>query len=206
MQSTARKRVNRKRIVSVITSDDWHNLYEVDRSAGRLAAIDGYKASTRHVCSLRDDLGRIGRKCSARAASEYSEAFYRKRGEIVTRKAKSEVVPQVERLFRFVNVTLPLEESEHVEATYHDVEGVSNAWHSLMEKGYKVSFGYDAKTDAIMCSLTCKAEANPNYNATMTSFADSWYDALRVALYKHYQYLSGIWEKPGQKPQRPKFG
>lgn len=67
--------------------------------------------------------------------------------------------------------------------------------------GYKLTFTYNGKVDSYNASLTCNAENNPNQGYTMSAFAPTFYQALRLLMFKHWELLGSDWDNvpPPQK-------
>lgn len=102
----------------------------------------------------------------------------------------------------FVDIPLGATTEDALFAQFDNEGAVYDQATKLLEAGYRLGFSYNGQNDAFICSVTCKDEASPNANKTFTAFAGSWYEALMVALYKHYVISSGDWSKgssPGGK-------
>jgi len=106
----------------------------------------------------------------------------------------------------FVNVTLPAECEDDLEDKLGTSSVVYEMMSGMLSSGYRIGFSYDERTEAVICSLTCRDEDSPNSGKTMTSFAGDWYEALRVSLYKHCFFLQGEWVGEKVASARPKFG
>lgn len=63
----------------------------------------------------------------------------------------------------------------------------------LISEDYKVSFSYDEKHDAYMCSVSCYNPHLENFKYTMTSRAATVIDVMYLALYKHYEVAKEVW-------------
>lgn len=131
-------------------------------------------------------------------------------GEILMTRGKKSTAATTQRksgaLFtEFVNISLSESDAEKVTAYAANSDEVFRAFEDLCVAGYRVGFSYDAQRDALICSLTCKAQGAPNEGKTMTSFAGDWYTALAVSLYKHYVLTNEVWSSD-TKANRPAFG
>lgn len=93
----------------------------------------------------------------------------------------------------FVTINLGGVEIGTVRAAYTDDAKVWEQLEHLVLSQYKVSFSFNPASNAVLCSMTCRAEDDPNEGKTMVSFAGGWYDALLVALYKHHVIAKGDW-------------
>lgn len=76
----------------------------------------------------------------------------------------------------------------------------------LLFEGYRVSFTYDSRTDTVNCSFTGRGEGAMNSGKTLSSFAQSWPEALQLNFYKHATMLEGDWTNGREDADRPKFG
>jgi len=93
----------------------------------------------------------------------------------------------------FVNIPLGGASLETVQLTLPTAEIVFDTFDELLLEGYKFSFGLNAGNDAVMCTVTCRADGSVNKGLTCTSFAADWFTALQVSLYKHFQITKGDW-------------
>lgn len=145
-------------------------------------------------------------KIETRCADAISSYLFKEINNMARKKAAAPAPKTVSKGFRFINVTLPEAEAENLDVEYATPEVVYDHWLLLMQQNYKVGFTYDGKTDAVICTLQCRDEFSPNFEAVMSSFADDWYNALRVSLFKHYVLLKEKWDGSTEKPQRARFG
>lgn len=93
-----------------------------------------------------------------------------------------------------------------VHQKYGAFDASSEALVGLLEHGYRMSFSYNQGNDAFICSVTCKAEGDVNNGCTFNAFAGTWYEAMLLALYKHYDISGGVWKKASGGSTRPMFG
>lgn len=106
----------------------------------------------------------------------------------------------------FTNIPVAAEQAADIFKVYNTAEVTEAALSELLYAGYRVSFSYSNQTDAVTASVTCKAAGDPNEGMTFTSFADTWYQALCVALYKHYVISGKVWVKGTGQAARPTIG
>lgn len=106
----------------------------------------------------------------------------------------------------FTNIPVSADDAASIHKVYGTAEVVEAALSELLYAGYRVSFSYSPQTDAVTASVTCKNESDPNSGLTYTSFADTWYQALCVALYKHFVISGKVWTKSEGSRSRPSFG
>lgn len=106
----------------------------------------------------------------------------------------------------FANIRLSEEHESLVTDLLERGDDVYQGLTRLIDMNYRVSFAYSEPSQAVVCSLTCRDEGVPNSGLTMTSFAESWYDALCVALVKHYEVAKGDWRSVSQANTKRRFG
>ena len=70
----------------------------------------------------------------------------------------------------------------------------------LIGSGYKVSLSFNDKNSTYICALTCRNPKSPNAGYTSSAFANTWYQALRVMLYKHLVVCDGDWSTSKLRP------
>jgi len=97
--------------------------------------------------------------------------------------------------FRFINVPVPDDAYEDIMDKYSDADALMDSFQLLMEAGYKFGFALNAQNDMFICSMTDRRSDSATENACLTGGADSWYDALKVTLYKHQVLLQSDWSK-----------
>lgn len=93
----------------------------------------------------------------------------------------------------FANIPFNAEARAQYEADEATENVVYQRLEDLISTGYRVTFSYDKSNDAYQCSLTCQNEKDANAGLTLTSRGPSWWDALRVATFKHFVLASGKW-------------
>lgn len=123
-----------------------------------------------------------------------------KKGHVVGNGAKN---PQ---FTEFVNYTLDPDIQGDIDKQFPTQESVWTGLQTLLESGYKVSFSYDFPRSAVIVALTCRNEESTNNGKTLTSFAGDWYDALKVAQYKHFYALDEDWTNANSGQSRPVYG
>ena len=57
---------------------------------------------------------------------------------------------------------------------------------TLVNSGYKLSVSWSDYSDCYTASLSCTEEGLANYHLVMTSRSDELWEAVMLALYKHY--------------------
>lgn len=107
---------------------------------------------------------------------------------------------------KFVNIPVQGLEWKEVVNLYGSGDQLVDAVSGLCQVGYRFGLSYNPQTDAFICSVTCKDPGSPNSGCTFTSFASTWYEALMLSVYKHFQVAGGDWLSKGGDVQLPMFG
>lgn len=106
----------------------------------------------------------------------------------------------------FVDIPVPSDAWEDIQATFGTEEALYEGMAKLMEDGYRVGFSYNRQNDAVICSVTCRNAESENAGLTFNSFAATWPEALATSLYKHCVLTQGHWRKTIEGIARPRFG
>lgn len=106
----------------------------------------------------------------------------------------------------FVRCELNEQQKEHVKSQKYTWDDVLENIVSLVEEGYKVSFGEDAFNDCYACWLTAPAKDNPNSGHILQGRGPDVVSACAVCLYKHFTVFDGIWPKDDFIPKRDAWG
>lgn len=106
----------------------------------------------------------------------------------------------------FVEIPLGNVSWEDIHKAYGAADAAFDAVQELLLDGYRMSFSFNEQSDAVICSVTCKAEGSPNSGKTFSAFAATWTDALITALYKHFVIAGEVWTGDQSSVQRPRFG
>lgn len=119
---------------------------------------------------------------------------------------KSANVPKNGAWTVFVDCPLPEGAFPEIQATFPSPESVFDTIQDLVVHSYRVSVAYNPTNDACVASLTCRDDDSPNAGKTLTAYADDWYTALQVVLFKHIVVLDMLWGGKEGAPPRPRFG
>lgn len=106
----------------------------------------------------------------------------------------------------FVDIPVVEQDWTDVQKVYGSSDILVDAVTDLLNSGYRVGLSFNGNNDAFICSVTCRQDGDVNNGLTFNAFAETWFEALQLAVYKHYVKSRKIWRKPGEKPNRPKFG
>lgn len=106
----------------------------------------------------------------------------------------------------FVDIPLAEDEWGAIYKAYSNPDVLADAVTDLLEAGYRVGMSHNRNNDAFIVSVTCKVEGDVNEGLTFNSFAETWFEALQIGMYKHYLKSGKNWKSAGGKAARPKFG
>lgn len=95
----------------------------------------------------------------------------------------------------FVSVGLNVERKAAVKSWGSNWEGVIGLLAELILDDYRVSFSAANEGSAVQCSVTCRDDKDINFGWCMTSRAPTWQDALRVAMWKHFELCERDWSE-----------
>lgn len=70
---------------------------------------------------------------------------------------------------------------------------VSDVVAGILASEYKLSFGFDPRNNAVMCTLTDRKPESNYYNHCYTLRADAWETALSRVVWLHAVYADGDW-------------
>lgn len=76
----------------------------------------------------------------------------------------------------------------------------------IVSSGYKQGTSYNADNQTFNATLICGDKDSPNYNYGMSAFAPSWYDALRLLIYKHTVIFAYEWDVQASNKNASKWG
>lgn len=107
---------------------------------------------------------------------------------------------------RFVNISLAGVTKEQIDHEYGSGSALADGMFDVIASGHRVGFSYDKGRDCVICSFTGKEHDCVNVGCTLTSFAQTWPEALAVNLYKHYVLAGGSWLSVGSSPAQALFG
>lgn len=105
-------------------------------------------------------------------------------------------------------VDIPVVESDWPEIikVYGTSDALVDAVSDILEAGYRVGLTFNTQNDAFICAVTCRDPESPNNGKTFNSFAETWFEALQIGMYKHYVKSKKNWSGAENKSSRPKFG
>ena len=107
---------------------------------------------------------------------------------------------------KFVDIPISDEDWPDILKTYGSAETLTDAVSDLLEKGYRIGLTFNSNNDAFICAITCRDSSSPNDGCTFNSFAETWFEALQIGMYKHYVKTRGDWSLGSQGTTRKRFG
>lgn len=72
----------------------------------------------------------------------------------------------------------------------------------VIQAGYKLSLTYNSGNDTFSASITGSGGGDPRQHFTVSGFAETWYEAVRLLMYKHHVICEGDWSKATQSGGR----
>lgn len=99
----------------------------------------------------------------------------------------------------YVNIDLPEKEHSKLEKFATDEKHVFAQWTAMLYGNYQIKLYFDDYNDAIKCVATCYNHEDVNFGFALSSYADDWYTALAVMMYKHFEYSQTDWSSVSSK-------
>lgn len=106
----------------------------------------------------------------------------------------------------FIDIPIVEADWQDIQKMYGSADVLVDAVSDVLEAGYRVGLSFNAQNDAFICSLTCRDSKSPNNGKTFNSFAETWFEALQICMYKHYVKAKKNWVSSDAKSTRPRFG
>lgn len=76
----------------------------------------------------------------------------------------------------------------------------------LLDRSYKITLTVGNGGNSFIASITCNAQKLKWSGYTMTSYAPSAWEALKLLVFKHFHILSEDWNTATFRPDRPEWG
>jgi len=102
----------------------------------------------------------------------------------------------------YVNVTVSETEATALKTYMADDKLVFQEMSQVIVEGYTIKIYYDDVKANFRASLTCYKVDDDNYGFMLGAFADDWYTALVVLLFKHYRVAKETWSDYQQQDTR----
>jgi len=177
------------------TAAQWDDLWRLERAAYEADPTRYFRSAYRWMDTWRSSN-------LMALLSRYGDAI------VVRGKSKPNPTPKPKtgQWTQFVDIPLGQTSWQQIQEAFPDLDSCLDALAELIVDGYRISFAFNPQSNAITCSVTCKAAGNPNEGKTFTSFAASWASALEIALYKHFVISETIWGSMDDGAAPPAFG
>jgi len=104
----------------------------------------------------------------------------------------------------YLNVRLSKEQLEQFDVWHKELgDDVWDLFLQLLADGMKFGLTYDPDIDTYTCTLTNSARCPCGVSSlyVLSGYAQTWYQAVAVVIFKHFQVLGGTWEH--YRPSRP---
>ena len=107
---------------------------------------------------------------------------------------------------QFVNISMAGVTPDDIARHFGSADALANGVSHLLGSNYRIGLSYDPERDVVIVSVTGRDVDSPNSGKTFTSFAQTWPEALRVALFKHYVVTAEVWPAPLPRRDGALFG
>lgn len=95
----------------------------------------------------------------------------------------------------FVNCELDTDDKEAIKSNIMKAVAAADVVAKLVENGYRVSFSWDERSDAVSVIITGVSETCPNKGWALSARAPSFLGAVTALWYKHMNKLGEDWPK-----------
>jgi len=106
----------------------------------------------------------------------------------------------------FFNVELNAEQKAEAKVYIRNDENVAIEIENALASGYKITVSKDGRTDGYQASLQCNDAESENAGLCMSAYANHWYSALGVLMFKHNVVLNKHWEQYEASPEDTELG
>lgn len=130
-------------------------------------------------------------------------------GEMMARGKKNETAAAPRKTggwTEFVDIRVDEDDIAAMRAARWTGDDVSDMVANLLGQGYRLSFSYNSQNDTTNASMTGKSEGNPHEGKTLSAFHSTWFDALTLLLWKHYQVAGEDWSSVADDRERVRYG
>lgn len=86
-----------------------------------------------------------------------------------------------------------------------DEKRVFSEYNKMLVTNYQIKLYFDDYSESIKCVAVCHQHDDPNFGYALSSFAEDWYTALAVMIFKHIVICEHDWDNASSKTLR-KFG
>jgi len=107
---------------------------------------------------------------------------------------------------QWVNYKLTDGDKEMFQAWDAPEDDVKSLFVELVNGGYRLTYAFDRFNKAIMVSVVCQAEGNPNFGKGFSTFAHDWDKLNALVAFKHIVLWSGVWPSDVADVPREDFG
>lgn len=99
----------------------------------------------------------------------------------------------------YVNIDIPESRHDELERFASDDKHVYAQYTAMLYGNYQIKTYFDTYNDAIKCVATCYDPESVNFGYALSSYADDWYTALAVMMFKHFEYSQTDWSSVSAK-------
>lgn len=105
----------------------------------------------------------------------------------------------------YVNINISEAQTPEFLSYLKDHDRVWNDYAQCLVDGYAIKANFDAENANYRVSVTGFEDTGDNYGFVIGGFADDWFTALAVVLFKHYYVSKENWQSFHQ-PENKRFG
>lgn len=105
----------------------------------------------------------------------------------------------------YANVGITEPDVSGLEKFVADEKQVFSLYNQMLVTNYQIKLYFDDYTESIKCVAVCHQPDDPNFGFALSSYAEDWYTALAVMIYKHHTICDRDWDNASSKTLR-KFG
>lgn len=127
----------------------------------------------------------------------------RKWAEIMSKKAKAKT-PKFE-WKGYANVGITEAYVADLEKYVKDEKSVFADYNQMLVTNYQIKLYFDDYSESIKCVAVCHQHDDPNFGYALSAFAENWYEALAVMIFKHIHICERDWDNASSKTVR-KYG
>ena len=93
----------------------------------------------------------------------------------------------------YVNVGITEALVPDLEKFVADEKAVFEQYNLMLVTNYQIKLYYDDYSESLKCVAVCHQHDDPNFGLALTSFAEDWYTALAVMIFKHTEICDKDW-------------
>lgn len=105
----------------------------------------------------------------------------------------------------YCNVGITEPDVSALEKFVSDEKTVFAEYNQMLVTNYQIKIYFDDYSESMKCVAVCHQHDDPNFGYALTSYAEDWYTAIAVMIFKHLKLCDKDWDNASSKTLR-KFG